>query len=122
MPQSKNPYKDLLVIITGFLVLFLIIKKSFLLYIAGGVALGSLFSEYLAEKIVWGWYKLAEGLGYVSSRILLSIIFFVMLTPLALLYRLTRKQDVLQLNRKQGGSYYTERKHLYVKKDLEKMW
>ena len=122
MPKSKNPYKDILVIVLGFLVIFLITKKNFFLYLSGGVALASVLSDVITEKIVWGWYKLAEGLGYVSSRVLLSFIFFIFLTPLALMYRLTRKKDVLQLQRKSGGSYFTERNHLYVKKDLERMW
>lgn len=122
MPKSKNPYKDILVIVLGFLFFYLLTKKSFLLYISGGVALAGVSSEFMAEKIVWGWYKLAEGLGYVSSRILLSVIFFLFLTPLAMLYRLSRRTDVLQLKRKSSGSYFTERRHLYVKEDLEKMW
>jgi hypothetical protein len=122
MPKSKNPYKDILVIVLGFLVFFLIFKKTFLLYISGGVALAGVSSEFIAEKIVWGWYKLAEGLGYITSRILLSVIFFLFLTPLALLYRLFRKTDALQLKRKSSGSYFTVRNHLYVKEDLEKMW
>lgn len=122
MPKSKNPYKDLLVIVLGFLAFFLLTKKAFLLYISGAVALASVSSEFIAEKIVWGWYKLAEGLGYISSRILLSLVFFLFLTPLALLYRIFRKKDVLQLQKKTGSSYFTERRHLYVKKDLERMW
>ncbi len=122
MPKSKNPYKDILVIVLGFLVFYLITKKNFLLYLSGGIALAGVLSEFLAEKMVWGWYKLAEGLGYVSSRILLSIVFFLFLTPLAMLSRLFRKGDALQLKKKLSGSYFTERRHMYVKEDLEKMW
>lgn len=122
MPKSKNPYKDILVIVLGFLVIFLITRKNFFLYFSGAVALAGVLSEFIAEKIVWGWYKLAEGLGYVSSRILLSAVFFLFLTPLAMIYRLLRKTDVLQLKKKLSGSYFTERRHLYVKEDLEKMW
>lgn len=121
MPKSKNPYKDILVIVAGFLVIFILTKKMFLLYIAGSVAIASAFSEFITQKIIWAWYKLTEGLGYVSSRILLSAIFFLLLTPIAFLYRLTRK-DTLQLKRKPAGSYYTERRHLYGKRDLERMW
>ena len=122
MPKSKNPYKDVLVIVLGFLVIFLITKKSFLLYISGGVAFAAASSDFIAEKIVWAWYKLAEGLGYVSSRILLSTIFFLFLTPLAMFYRLIRKNDPLQIKKKSSGTYFTERNHLYVKNDLERMW
>lgn len=124
----KSPYKDILVISTGFLILFLIahikewrpILKQVFLGIAVAVPVLSLLSSFLAEKIVWGWFKLAQGLGYINSRILLSVIFFVFLTPLALLSRL-KKSDSLQL-KKSDGSYFTTRNHAYEKKDLEKMW
>ena len=33
------------------------------------------------------WMKLAEGLSYVSSRIILAIIFFLVLTPIGLIKR-----------------------------------
>ena len=35
------------------------------------------------------WMKLAEGMAYVSSRIILAIIFFLVLTPIGLVKRAT---------------------------------
>ena len=35
------------------------------------------------------WMKLAEGMSYVSSRIILAIIFFLVLTPIGLVKRAT---------------------------------
>ena len=35
------------------------------------------------------WMKLAEGMSYVSSRIILAIIFFLVLTPIGLIKRAT---------------------------------
>ncbi|HXH18489.1 MAG TPA: SxtJ family membrane protein [Chitinophagales bacterium] len=121
MKKNRNPYQDVLVIVTGFLVIFLLVKNPVFLYVAAGVALASVFSEFLTQKITWGWERLALGLGYISSRVLLSLVFFLLLTPLAFLYRM-RSRDVLQLKRKNSGSYFTERGHLYVRKDLERMW
>lgn len=34
-----------------------------------------------------GWMKLAEGMAYVSSRIILAIVFFLVLTPIGLVKR-----------------------------------
>ena len=34
-----------------------------------------------------GWMKLAEALAYVSSRIILAVIFFLVLTPIGLIKR-----------------------------------
>ena len=38
------------------------------------------------------WKKFAELLGWVNTRILLTIIYFLIITPLALLFRLSGKQ------------------------------
>ena len=42
-----------------------------------------------------GWMKLAEGMAYVSSRIILAVIFFLVLTPIGLVKR-TMGWDPLQ--------------------------
>ena len=34
-----------------------------------------------------GWMKLAEGMAYVSSRIILAFVFFLVLTPIGLIKR-----------------------------------
>jgi hypothetical protein len=45
------------------------------------------------------WWRFSRALGYVNARILLSIIFFLILTPLGLLWRMTGK-DPLARGRK----------------------
>jgi hypothetical protein len=45
------------------------------------------------------WWRFSRALGYVNARILLSIIFFLILTPLGLLWRVTGK-DPLARGRK----------------------
>ncbi len=121
----KSPYKDILIMSVGFLILHLLVKKNalakdILLYLGTGIPVISLLSSVIAEKIVWAWYKLAEGMGFVMSRIILSGIFFLFLTPIALLTQF-RRGDSLRL-KKSDGSYFTTRNHPYSKKDLEKMW
>lgn len=121
----KSPYKDILTMSAGFLILHLLARKNALareifLCLGIGIPVISLLSSFLAEKIVWVWYKLAEAMGFVMSRVILSTIFFLFLTPIALLARL-RKGDSLRL-KKSEDSYFTSRNHQYGKKDLEKMW
>ena len=77
--------------------------------------------------IVWLWYKIAEVLGWVNSRIILSILFFLFLSPLALLYRLFNK-DTLQIKKRSlqekplEGSMFVDRDHQYETKDFEEVW
>jgi len=62
------------------------------------------------------WWRFALALGYVNARILLSVLFFVLLTPLSFLWRLTGK-DPLQRRRDKFPGWtpvpvrYRNRKH-----------
>jgi len=69
------------------------------LMLAGLVAPGSLAG--LAK--VWG--RIGHGLGWVNSRILLTVMFVVILWPIGLLSRLLGK-DLLD-SRRRGGSFWT---------------
>ena len=112
--------------ITGFLIVFLILEKrgwEHARYILIGVTiLGVLFllSNTLGSFIVKWWFKLAEGMGWVMSRVILSSIFFLFLFPIALLSRISAKNP-LGL-KKEKGSAFAERNHTYTKKDLENIW
>lgn len=125
--KMKDTYKNILVIVSGFLVIasFFLYKEATFkgqVFLALGLVIGiaSLMFPVLAEWIVIGWYKLSEILGWVSSRVLLSTIFYFFLTPIALLSRLFNK-DPLLLNKKEGSLYY-ERNHKYQPKDLKFPW
>ena len=115
--------ESILVIATGFIILFLIFKLPWMLWIAAGVSILGLMSSTLAKWIHTGWMKLAIALGWINSKILLSIVFFVFLMPVAFLQRLV-SGDKLQLKRKKEAEegYYIERNHTYEKKDLENVW
>lgn len=118
--QKEKALETLLVLSGAFVFVFWITnKKIFLLLALIFVAIG-IFSPWLAEKISWLWLKFSEVLGYVMSKVILSIVFFVFLLPLSLMQKIFKK-DSFSLKRK-STSYYTERDHLYTGKDLENMW
>jgi len=109
-----------LVIMTGLLVLWFVSGHKWLVTAAVAIGLIGAFVPVLAKWISWAWYKLAEGMGWVMSKVLLSAVFYLFLFPIALIYRLTNK-DNLQLKR-HPDTYWTERKHKYSDKDLENGW
>jgi hypothetical protein len=119
--QPQDRYKNILVIVTGLLALALIFKISWLAIIAVSVGAISVFSASAAKGIEWGWLKLAQGLGWVNSRVLLSLIYFVFLLPIAWISRLFTK-DPLALRNTKTSSLFIDRNHLYTKKDLENIW
>ena len=49
------------------------------------------------------WWRFSRVLGYVNARVLLSLIFFLILTPIGLLWRLTGKDPLARTHRNWPG-------------------
>ncbi len=66
------------------------------------------------RALVWpnrAWMKLAEGLSFVSTRVILAVVFFGVLTPIGLIKR-ALGWDPLRRRARSSGSYwhsYSER-------------
>jgi hypothetical protein len=123
--MKSEKYKTLLVMVTGFLVLYFVFRHKlagpYFLYTAIIVGLLGSFIPIAGDWIVLGWHKLAQGLGWINSRILLSLIFFIFLTPIAFVYRLFAKNP-LKLKRSSDATVFDERNHKYTAEDLENPW
>jgi hypothetical protein len=119
MNRAKH-LETIVVIMTGLLVFWLIYRPAVLIYIAVGLGVIGAFIPVLAKWIHWAWFKLAEGMGFVMSKVLLSVIFFFFLFPISVIYRIFNK-DGLQLKGK-AESYWVNRSHRYSGKDLENVW
>ena len=118
--ERNKTYQTILVLILALGAWFWFSRKDYILIIAGALAVIALVIPVLADWIHWVWMKLAEGLGYVMSRVVLTIIFFIILVPLSFISRLFRKSTV-QL-KKDGDSYYKQRNFTYTKESMEKLW
>jgi hypothetical protein len=121
MTTTKGKYQETcLVIMTGLLVFWFVYHVKVLITIAIAIGIIGAFIPSIAKWIHWAWYKLADGMGWVMSKVLLSAIFFLFLFPIALIYRMFSK-DTLQLKKK-TDSYWTKRSHKYTDRDLEHVW
>lgn len=94
---KSDPIKTILVITVGMLVVYVATKWHPALVIALVIGLSGILSNYLAKKIDFLWMKLTWVLSLIVPNILLSIIFYVLLTPIALLSRIFSKNDQLFL-------------------------
>ncbi len=119
--MQQDRYKSILVIVSGLLAISLIFETRWLMLAALIIGVVSVFIPVAAKGIEWVWFRLAVALGWLNSRILLSIIYFVFLLPLALISRLFTKDPLMLKNRK-AQSLFVTRNHLYSKKDLENTW
>jgi predicted membrane protein len=124
MKLTKVKEKEtILTICVGLLVLYALTEKQYdaLLYISIVLGLVGMFSVFLTSKIAWAWMKLAEGIGFVTSKIILTAVFYLILFPFAMLSRIS-KRDNLMLKKKESGSYYVERNRTYTAEDLKQVW
>jgi hypothetical protein len=125
-PNSEaDKLKSILVIVIGFLTLSLIFRKKpeasqVLFWIAFGVGFLSLLIPVTKDWILYVWDKIALVLGWINTRILLAVVFYVFLFPVSLLNRMFNK-NMLQLSRAKG-SVYISRNHKYTREDLENTW
>lgn len=121
MPDRSKAYEGVLALVFGLLLLAAIQKGAYWLPIALGLTLATLLSPWLARMVAWGWTSLSQAIGFVVSRVLLGVVFFLVLTPIAFVQRILGR-DSLQLKRPAKDSSFTERVHAFVAKDLEKPW
>jgi hypothetical protein len=75
---------------------------------AFALVLMALLLPALARRFHVGWMKLAGALGYVNSRVLLSLVFYLLFVPYSLVARLIGRDP---LNRRKRGraSYWIPR-------------
>ena len=119
--MKSDPAKTMLTISMGFLVVYLLTNLSWALITSlsiGVIGISSAFISKLIEKL---WFKLAWLLGLIIPNILLTVIFFLILFPFALLSRLFRSTDLLHL-KNNADSTFTVCNKEYDKKSFENPW
>ena len=79
------------------------------LFIALFFLLASIFKPSILEPLNKLWIKLGELLGRFIAPIIMSLIFFVILTPISILIKIFQK-DILKLKlSKKDDSYWSKR-------------
>lgn len=119
--QQNNPIKTVLVISVGFLGIYLLTEAQWAAYISFGVGIAGVFSNWLAQKIEWVWMKIAWLLSKIVPNILMAVIYYFLLTPIALLKRAISSKNMLNL-RRQADTNFLTRDKTFSKKDLENPW
>ena len=118
--ENTKQTESLLVIVLGLIVLYWVKRWNGLLIAAFLIGILSLLVPAVARIIHWSWDKLAQLLGAVSGKVLLTLTYVLLLLPLALLARCMGKMTVKM---KPGGrTYFEERDHVYGKEDLIHPW
>ena len=67
------------------------------------------------------WMRLAEVLGWINTRILLTLIFYLVVTPIGVVMRLFRRSP-LALEERNGSFWCDPPRHSYGDKHFEKQF
>jgi hypothetical protein len=112
--------ETILVLALALGIIYWVTQKPYWLMIAMALAFIGLAIPWLAEKIHLAWMKLAQAMGFVMNRVILTLVYVIFLVPLSLLYKLFRSKK----NRIQPGntSYFKVRNYTYTKESLENPW
>ncbi len=107
----------ILMIIAGFL--FWKEKESFQILLTFGVTLCILgiAIPFILKPIYWVWMIFATILGWIMTRVILSLLFYIIFTPIGLTLRFFGKQFLELRWDKSKGSYWNYRTNEHLKKE-----
>ena len=112
-----------LLIIAGFF--FLKEKESFQLFFAIGIVLfvTGIVIPFTLKPIYWVWMTFATVLGWFMTRVILSLLFYVILTPIGLIARSFGKQFLdLKWNKTDATYWNYHSESIFKKENYEKQF
>ena len=122
MKKTKNnAVKTVLIVSVGFGIIFLLLGAKWALYASLIVGILGIISNKAAQAIDFLWMKLAKVLSFIVPNVLLSIVFYLFLFPIAILSKIFGNKTALQLKNKNETLWIN--KNAQIKKEsFEKMW
>jgi Saxitoxin biosynthesis operon protein SxtJ len=92
-----------------------------LIVIAAVLLLAAAVAPSLLRPVYRGWMRLGEALAWVNTRILLTLIFFLVVTPIGLVMRLFGRSPIAA--KRLDDSYWTDvEPHSYADRHYEKQF
>lgn len=73
------------------------------------IGLAGMVAPAVVRPIYTGWMIAAFPIGWTVSRVVLGVVFFLVVTPIGLIFRLTGR-DVLRVRRSTKTTYWTEKR------------
>jgi hypothetical protein len=120
--MKKDQCKDTgMAMVLILLLLTLAARRNYIIFCAIGLLVLTMVRPQMFRPVAVIWFGLAQLLGMVTSRIVLSIIYLVVVTPVGLIRRVIGA-DTLKLNSFKAGheSVMEERNHTFSGDDIVK--
>jgi hypothetical protein len=119
--KNKNSINTILTIVVGFIFIYFLTQIKIALYIAFLIGIISLMSLKLSELIVFIWFKLSYILALIIPNIILTIVFYLFLTPLAFISRIFEKTSPMNLKNNLNSLFKDKNKN-FTKESFKKPW
>ena len=121
MPLKSEPIRTVLTITVGFIVLYLITKWQWVLYFSIIVGVNGLLSNIIAKSINYIWIKMTWIFSLIVPNILLTLVFFLILIPMAYLSKAFKGKNQLKL-KNTDRSMFVEKHRNFSNDSFHKMW
>lgn len=115
--------KTLNVLALAAMAFYLLFQKPWLLYVCAFFLIIALTDNRVARLTAGAWMKLAELLGNINSRIILGLVFYLFLTPLALFYRVFNRPAASHFTADTKDTLFEDIPAAdYSRESFEKLW
>lgn len=104
------------------IIFYLITGNEWLVWTAGTLLLVAVFDNPAARFITKIWLGFSEVLGKVMSKLILSLVYYLFLFPIAMLNRLFSHEMTDHFYKRGKKSYFAELTKPYDKKSFESPW
>lgn len=118
--QSKDSGMALVLI---FLIIGFIIDQAWPFKVATGILIMNMIWPGMYKPFAWFWYGLAEVLGSISSKVILTLVYVLIVFPVGMLRKALGKDKlILKKFKKDHASVMVQRNHQFDKSDLEQLF
>ncbi|MDD2346349.1 MAG: SxtJ family membrane protein [Bacteroidales bacterium] len=120
--KNKNYSLTILTLVTALNIAFYITDIPVLFYTSIGLGLIGLFSKSISKIIHFCWFKFADFLAYFSSKIILSVVFIFLLTPIAWVAKIFKKEDKFRTLNSTKSNFLDRNEDYSNKSIFNKTW
>jgi hypothetical protein len=121
MSLKSEPIRTVLTITVGFIALYLITKWQWALYLSIIFGVIGLLSNTIAKSINYIWFKMTWIFSLIVPNLLLTLVFFFILIPLAYLSKAFKGHNQLKL-KNTDRSMFIEKRRDFSNDFFNKMW
>ena len=121
MKFKSNPSLTILSLVFGLLVIYVFVDTKEILYLCIAISGLSILSTKISILIERIWFKFSYLLSLLIPNLLLTLIFFLILTPLALLSRFFNNKSEFE-TKNNNKSFFRKKNKSFDKKSFNRAW